>query len=91
VRRLAGVKPLERALADYEARRNEVAFPLYEQNCRAASLEPPPADELRLRTALRGGSQDDINTYMGARYGTLPRDVFYNPENLGRILAAAVR
>ena len=46
---LAGVKPLEMALADYERRRNEDAFPRYEENCRAASFEPPGAEELRLR------------------------------------------
>jgi flavin-dependent dehydrogenase len=82
---LSGDKPLERALADYEERRNEAAFPLYEQNLRAASLGPPPAEELRLRTALRDARQEDIDAFMGARYGTLPREAFFNPENLARI------
>ena len=74
---------LLRALADYERRRNEDAFPRFDENCRAASFQPPSQDELRLQAALRSAGQDDIDTFMGARFGTLPREAFFNPENLG--------
>jgi flavin-dependent dehydrogenase len=86
---LAGDKPMAQALAHYERRRNEDAFPRYEENCRAASFQPPTPDELRLQAALRHASQEDIDTYMGARFGTLPREAFFTPENLARVLAAA--
>jgi len=82
---LTGEKPMARALASYEERRNEAAFPLYEQNCRLAAFTPPSAEDLRIRVALRSASQDDINTYFDARYGTLSRETFFNPENLDRL------
>ena len=40
---LAGDEPMAEALAGYERRRNEDAFPLYEQNCRAASFFDRPS------------------------------------------------
>jgi len=80
---------MAQALASYEERRNEAAFPLYEQNCRLAAFVPPSADELRIRAALRSASQDDINAYFDARYGSLPREAFFNPENLARIFRDA--
>jgi 2-polyprenyl-6-methoxyphenol hydroxylase-like FAD-dependent oxidoreductase len=86
---LAGDKMMERALGDYEQRRNEAGFPLYEQNCRVAAFVPPAPDELRIRAALRDASQEDRNAYFAARYGTRPRESFYNPENLARILEQA--
>jgi hypothetical protein len=86
---LAGDKMMERALGDYERRRNEAGFPLYEQNCRVAAFVPPAPDELRIRAALRDASQEVRNAYFAARYGTRPRESFYNPENLARILEQA--
>jgi flavin-dependent dehydrogenase len=88
---LAGEKPLEQALADYERRRNEDAFPRYEENCRAASFLPPTDEELRLQAALHCAPQEDVDRYMGARFGTLPREAFFNSENLARLFAAAER
>jgi flavin-dependent dehydrogenase len=58
---LAGDEPVAAALAGYERRRNEDAFPRYEQTCRAAAFEPPPEDELRVRAALRGGEQAAVD------------------------------
>jgi 2-polyprenyl-6-methoxyphenol hydroxylase-like FAD-dependent oxidoreductase len=86
---LAGDQPMDEALAGYEQQRNADAFPRYEQNCRSASFEPPPDDELRLRAALRGGDQSDIDLYLSARSSIVPREAFFNPENLARIFAAA--
>jgi hypothetical protein len=66
--------------------RNENAFPLYEQNCRAASLTPPTVDELRLRAALQAGDQADIDALFSAVFGTIPHETFFHPQNLRRIL-----
>jgi hypothetical protein len=35
---------------------------------------------------LRHGAQADIDLYLSARAGTVPREAFYNPETLARIL-----
>lgn len=86
---LVGEKPMDRALGEYERRRNDAAFPLYEQNLRLASFDPPPPDELRVRAALRDASQEDIDAYMSAIYGTKRRESFYNPANLARLFRAA--
>jgi 2-polyprenyl-6-methoxyphenol hydroxylase-like FAD-dependent oxidoreductase len=82
-------KAMEQALGEYEQRRNEAAFPLYDQNCRIAAFVPPSADELRIRAALRMANQEDVNAYLAARYGTRPRESFYNQENLARIFKEA--
>jgi hypothetical protein len=43
---------------------------------------------VRLRTALRG-NQEDTNRFFLAYRGMIPPETFVNPENLGRIVAAA--
>ena len=48
------------------------------------ALTPPPAELLRLRSALRG-NQADTDRYYGAELGTVPREEFYAPENIARI------
>jgi flavin-dependent dehydrogenase len=45
---LAGREPLDRALAGYEQRRNEAAFPMYEVTCRLAEFRPPDAELFQL-------------------------------------------
>jgi flavin-dependent dehydrogenase len=82
---LSGAMPLDDALAEYEEHRNKDAFPRYDQNCRAASFHPPADEELRLRAALRGADQADIDAYLSARSGTIPNEQFFSPENLARI------
>ena len=56
---------------------------------RLASFDPLPADEIRVRAALRVASQENINVYTSAIYGTLPRESFYNPEHLACLFKAA--
>jgi flavin-dependent dehydrogenase len=85
---LAGEQPMEAALAEYERRRNEDAFPRYEENCKSASFQPWPEDQLRLLAALRTASQEDINTFMGAMVRTMPRETFFNPVTLARFAHA---
>ena len=38
---------------------------------------------------MRGARQEDVNAYFAARYGTRPRESFYNPDNLARIFDEA--
>jgi flavin-dependent dehydrogenase len=85
---LAGRRPLDAALADYERRRNEAALPLYELNYQAAVMEPPPPPLLRLRAALRRNPADTAR-FFGVNAGTVPAREFFAPDNLQRILGAA--
>ncbi|HEY7094970.1 MAG TPA: NAD(P)/FAD-dependent oxidoreductase [Ktedonobacterales bacterium] len=84
---LSGQRPLEEALAEYEQRRNEEAFPIYEFTCQLAALEPPPAEMQQLFAALRG-NHVETDRFMGVLAGTTPVPAFFAPENLARILTS---
>jgi 2-polyprenyl-6-methoxyphenol hydroxylase-like FAD-dependent oxidoreductase len=81
---LSGQRPLDRALADYEFQRNQATMPDYQQNLHAAQFRPLPPEVYQLRAALRG-HQEAINRFIMANEGMIPRETFFNPENLQRI------
>jgi hypothetical protein len=56
----------------------------------AASFKPFPAEVYQLRAAVRG-SPYDINQLIMANQGMIPREAFFNPKNLERIMASAQR
>src|SRR4051794_31113137 len=85
---LAGRQALDAALAEYERRRNEATIAEYQQNLAFARFTPPP-DFLRLRAALRG-NQSTTNQFFLASEGLIPREAFFNPENLRRIMSAGL-
>ncbi|HEX2032697.1 MAG TPA: NAD(P)/FAD-dependent oxidoreductase [Chloroflexota bacterium] len=85
---LSGRRPLEEALASYERRRNEATLPDFRENLEAARFGPPPPEVTRLRLALRDRPAD-ATRFMMAREGMIPRQAFFNPENLQRILGGA--
>jgi flavin-dependent dehydrogenase len=87
---LSGSRSLEDALAGYEQRRNDFAFPMYELICQMASMEPPPPELQALFIALQG-NQEAINQFWGVLDGTVPVQEFFAPENTGRIIAQARR
>jgi flavin-dependent dehydrogenase len=82
---LAGERPIEEALAEYEQRRNEAVLPMYEHTCQLASFVPPPPEVQQLLAALEG-NQADTNRYMGVITGTTPIAEFFAPENVRRIM-----
>ena len=82
---LAGRRPLQEALADYEQRRNETALPLYELNCQMATLEPPPPEMQLLLSALRSNPVE-ASRYMATLAGTVSPAEFFAPENMARII-----
>jgi 2-polyprenyl-6-methoxyphenol hydroxylase-like FAD-dependent oxidoreductase len=84
---LSGRRSLEAAMARYEVRRNEATLPDYEENLRLARSEPLPPEVLALRAALRG-NQHATNQFLMARQGMIPRESFFNPENLQQVMAA---
>jgi flavin-dependent dehydrogenase len=84
----SGRREMKDALADYERARNEEVMAMFEQNCRLARLEPPPAEMITLLDALRG-NQAEADRFLGTVAGTVSPQEFYSPENIGRIVRAA--
>lgn len=83
---LSGRVPYEAAMAEYERRRNAATLPDFQQNLHMAQFRPPPPEVVRLRAALRG-NQEDTNRYLLAYQGMMAPESFFNPDNLGRIVA----
>jgi 2-polyprenyl-6-methoxyphenol hydroxylase-like FAD-dependent oxidoreductase len=81
-------RPLEEALAEYQAARDERVMPLCHFTTELATLEPPPAEIQQLFGALHG-NQEATNQFYSALTGSLPLPKFMDPENLGRIMAGA--
>ena len=84
---LTGRLPLDEALADYQRRRDEATLPGYRENLVAAELKPAP-EQRGLVAALRG-DQAAANHFFMAREGMVPPETFFNPENLGRVMAGS--
>lgn len=84
----SGRRPLDDALAGYEAQRNQATLPIYELTCQFAALQPPSDEQQQLFAALRH-DQEQTNRFFGALAGTVPIPEFFSPDNIGRIMAAA--
>ena len=85
-----GRKPMNEALAEYERKRNEDAFPIYEFTCQLGALEPPTAEMFQLFEALRW-NRKETDRFLGITAGTVPVEEFFAPENVGRIIEGARR
>jgi flavin-dependent dehydrogenase len=83
---LSGSGNLQDALEDYERRRNDASRQDYWQNLNAARFIPPPDEVFRIRAAVRG-DEDATTQFFLAHEGMIPRDAFFNPENLDRLLS----
>lgn len=83
----SGKRPIEEAMAEYEQRRNEATFPIYEFTCQLASLEAPPPEQQQLFAALRN-NQEQTNRFVGTIAGTVPVPEFFAPENIRQIVEA---
>lgn len=84
----SGRREMEKALADYERRRNEEVLPMFEYTCQLAKLEPPPIEMLRLFNALRT-NPIETRRFLGTVTGTVPVQEFFSPENMNRVLEAS--
>jgi 2-polyprenyl-6-methoxyphenol hydroxylase-like FAD-dependent oxidoreductase len=85
---LAGRRPLDEALAEYQSKRDRRAKPMYDFTCELARLEPAPPQQQQLFAALHR-NQEATNQFYSALTGSLPLPDFMNPENIGRIMAKA--
>jgi 2-polyprenyl-6-methoxyphenol hydroxylase-like FAD-dependent oxidoreductase len=85
---LSGRQPLPGALEAYEQRRNAASRADYRETLAVAQLMPWPAQSLHLRAALRGDEAATRAFYM-ARQELRPRETFFNPANLDRLMRRA--
>ena len=63
-------------------------MPLYETTLRAAEYVQHHPRSLELRAALRG-NQPDTDLFMGVLTGSVPKEEFFNSQNIRRILVQA--
>ena len=82
---LSGRRPLDQALTAYDIRRRTASMADYTVNLQMARLEPPSREVLALRAALRDRPEDS-RLFAMAAFDVIPRETFFNPENLARIM-----
>src|SRR5205085_3801904 len=85
---LAGRRPYDDAMADYQRARDDEAQPIYELTCEFAKIEPPPPEMQQLIGAMQG-NQEAMDGFVSVMAGTLPAPEFFGPENAERIMAQA--
>jgi flavin-dependent dehydrogenase len=83
-----GTRPFDDALRDYQQQRDEAALPMYELTCQLAAMEPPPPEMRALLGALHG-NQEATDDFVSVMAGTLSPPEFFDPDNVGRIMAQA--
>ena len=81
---LAGKRPIEEALADFERVRNDVELPYYDFTYYQGTFQPPDPDLQPLFAAL-SKSPKAISDFLGLFAQTTSPAAFFAPENLGRI------
>ena len=84
----SGRDTLEGALPRYEQRRNESTMRAYRENLNAATHMKPPNESYQMRAALRG-NPEDTRHFFRAYFGVVPRESFFNSENIQRVVQAA--
>ncbi|MEZ4658586.1 MAG: NAD(P)/FAD-dependent oxidoreductase [Caldilineaceae bacterium] len=84
---LNGEIDLNTALAAYEEQRNAASMEQFRQNLYLAQFKPMPPEVMALRQKLRDRPADTHAFYL-ANQGMTPRETFFNPENMQRIMAA---
>lgn len=76
------------AFAEYERRFHDSLRPLYDLSFQFAALAAPPPEMQALFGTLRG-NQPDTDRFFSAMEGTYPVARFFDPANVGRIIAEA--
>jgi flavin-dependent dehydrogenase len=86
----SGQVPLDTALASYEQRRNSASKDEYTLNLNLAANKPLPDDLRRLRAAINGDPQT-TRQFILANQGMIPRETFFNEQNMQALLGEAAR
>jgi 2-polyprenyl-6-methoxyphenol hydroxylase-like FAD-dependent oxidoreductase len=83
----AGERGFDDAMASYQGARDQAVLPMYDLTFDFAQLDqPPPAETLQLLAAV-ARSPETSNDFVSVQAGTLPIPQFFDPANIGRILA----
>ena len=85
---LAGRRALDDTLNDYQRLRDEASADDFRENLEAARFTRAPDEVYRIRAALRD-KPDATRQFFMARQGMIPRELFFNRDNLERLLADA--
>ena len=83
---LAGARPFEEAMADYQSERDRRSLPFYELTTQLAPLEPLP-DELEQLLVATQGNQEAMDQFTRVGGAVMSPADFFSDENVGRILA----
>ncbi len=83
---LAGRRPMEESLADFERRRNEIELPFYDFTYQQGSFDPPPPDALPLFAAV-ANSPKATSEFFGVFAQTMTPAAFFAPEHLAAIMS----
>ena len=86
---LAGRRPMEEALADFERRRNEVEQPYYDFTYYQGTFQPPDPSVLPVFAAV-AQSPAASSQFFGLFAQTTSPAAFFAPENIGRIMSGQV-
>ena len=81
--------PLDRALAEYEEKRNERAMPTYEFTCQLAGFQPPLALTREFYASLCA-SQEGIDRFIGLFTHTVSVPEFLSQEHIDRVMGGAL-
>jgi 2-polyprenyl-6-methoxyphenol hydroxylase-like FAD-dependent oxidoreductase len=84
----AGELRYDEAMAEYQRARDEHVMPMYEMTFGFAQVDQPPPPETQQLLAAVAGNEAAMDDFVSVQAGTLPIPQFFDPENVGRILAA---
>ena len=84
-----GRSTYDEALAGYRAARDEHVMPMYEMTFGFAQLDQPPPPEMQQLLGAVAGNQRAMDDFVSVQAGTLPVPHFFDPDNVGRIMAEA--
>jgi 2-polyprenyl-6-methoxyphenol hydroxylase-like FAD-dependent oxidoreductase len=79
------------AMASYQASRDEHVAAMYDMTFDLAQLEAPPPPEMQQLLAAIAADQSTMDDFVSAQAGTLPIPQFFDPDNVGRIMAGQSR
>ena len=83
----SGARPLDDAMADYQAGRDADSLPMYEFTTQMATLEPPPPELQQLLGAIHG-NQPAMDAFVSVTAGSLSPATFFDPANLASLAGA---
>jgi 2-polyprenyl-6-methoxyphenol hydroxylase-like FAD-dependent oxidoreductase len=79
---LAGVRPFDDVMGEYQRARDEHVLPMYEFTCMLATLEPPPPQMQQMLGAIQG-NQTAMDGFAQMNAGTV------SPAQFGAVVAAS--